>query len=359
MTSPALLITRDELLLDDLLRLAAAAGTTLDVAHDARAALRAWAAALASCCVGADLAEALAAQRPAAARRRCTSSVTGRRATGCSAAALAVGAVDVVELPAADAWLVELLTDAADGVGPPGAGRRRGRRVGRRRRDHLRVRAGADRRGRGAGGAGRPRPARPGVDRVVGLDAARPGAGVRWDALVGSHGRLGSRSLRAALPVKDGLAVLDLGARTAGRPRRRARSARCSRRPGAATTWWSWTCRARSTTLGAEVVLALRPGAAGGRRRRSPGSPRPAGSPPAAPRSPGTSAWSCAGRRRRGPAEHVADILEPAAGRRGADPAPAGRARRPGSGAGARPARRPLCRAARVAARRPAGRPVA
>ena len=45
MTSPALLITRDDLLLEDLLRLAAAAGTTLDVAHDTTAALRGWGAA--------------------------------------------------------------------------------------------------------------------------------------------------------------------------------------------------------------------------------------------------------------------------------------------------------------------------
>ena len=44
MTSPALLITRDDLLLEDLLRLAAAAGTTLDVAHDTTAALRGWGA---------------------------------------------------------------------------------------------------------------------------------------------------------------------------------------------------------------------------------------------------------------------------------------------------------------------------
>ena len=36
--------------------------------------------------------------------------------------ALAVGAADVVELPAAEAWLVELLTDAADAAGAP-AGR--------------------------------------------------------------------------------------------------------------------------------------------------------------------------------------------------------------------------------------------
>jgi secretion/DNA translocation related CpaE-like protein len=48
-------------------------------------------------------------------------------------------------------------------------------------------------------------PLGPGVDRVVGLDG---GEGVRWDVLVSSRGRLGSRSLRAALPVKDRLAVL-------------------------------------------------------------------------------------------------------------------------------------------------------
>jgi secretion/DNA translocation related CpaE-like protein len=82
--------------------------------------------------------------------------------------ALAAGALDVVELPAADAWLVELLTDAVD-LDPLG----------------------------------------PGVDRVVGLDA---GTGVRWDGLITSRGRLGSRSLRAALPDQRGLAVLTWGA---------------------------------------------------------------------------------------------------------------------------------------------------
>src|SRR6476620_10540299 len=64
MTSPVLLITRDELLLDDLLRLAAAAGTTLEVAHDSTAALRGWAAA-SVVLVGADQTDALAAHRPA------------------------------------------------------------------------------------------------------------------------------------------------------------------------------------------------------------------------------------------------------------------------------------------------------
>ena len=211
MTSqPALLITRDEQLLEDLLRLAAAAGTTLDVAHDTTSALRAWSSA-SVVLLGADQADVLAAQRPP---RRDQVHVVGNgpAGDGLFRSALASGAVDVVELPAADAWVVELLTDAADGA------------------VHLARTVGVV---AGSGGAGattfacalaltaaRTEPAvlldldplGPGVDRVVGLDAGREGGGaVRWDALVGSHGRLGSRSLRAALPQKDGLAVLTWG----------------------------------------------------------------------------------------------------------------------------------------------------
>ena len=226
MTSPALLITRDDLLLDDLLRLAAAAGTTLDVAHDTTAALRGWGAA-SVVLLGADLADPVAAHRPP--RRDQVHVVAhGPVPDGLFRAALASGALDVVELPAADAWLVELLTDAADGGAHPA------RTVGV---------VG------GSGGAGATTfasalaltaaasgpavlldldPLGPGADRVVGLDAeggpngsegpdgrdgrdgrnAGAGGGARWDALVGSHGRLGSRSLRAALPRRDGLAVL-------------------------------------------------------------------------------------------------------------------------------------------------------
>ena len=207
MTSPALLITRDDLLLEDLLRLAAAAGTTLDVAHDTTAALRGWGAA-SVVLLGADLADGVAAHRPP--RRDQVHVVAhGPVGDGLFRAALGTGALDVVELPAADAWLVELLTDAADGGAHPA---RTLGVVG------------------GSGGVGAttfacalaltaagPGPAvlldldplGPGVDRVVGLDTGdAAAAGARWDALVGSHGRLGSRSLRAALPHRDGLAVL-------------------------------------------------------------------------------------------------------------------------------------------------------
>jgi secretion/DNA translocation related CpaE-like protein len=208
--APALVITRDDLLLDDLLRLAAAAGVSLDVAHDTTSALRGWSAA-AVVLVGSDLVDRVAEQRPP---RREQVHVVGHAPTGDTVFrhALLAGAADVVELPAAEGWLVELLTDVTDAV--PGSGRR-GRIVG--------VVA-------GSGGVGASMfaaalavssslqqatalvdldPLGPGLGRVVGLDD-RDGAG--WDVLVSSRGRLGSRSLRSALPDKDGLAVLTWGA---------------------------------------------------------------------------------------------------------------------------------------------------
>lgn len=204
---PALLITRDELLVGDVLRLAAAAGVSLDVARDTPSGLRGWSAA-SVVLLGEDLAALVAEQRPP---RRDQVHVLGRLPAedGLFRSALGAGALDVVELPSADTWLVELLTDAADAA----AGGRGGRA-------HTIGVVG------GCGGAGattfacalamvasRERatllvdldPLGPGVDRVVGLDEVR---GVRWDALVSTRGRLGSRSLRAALPAKDALAVL-------------------------------------------------------------------------------------------------------------------------------------------------------
>jgi len=209
-STPALLITRDEALLEDLLRLAAAAGVSLDVAHDTTSGLRAWATA-GVVLVGADLAGQLAEQRPP---RRDQVHVVGHVPVGDEVfrSALVSGARDVVELPVAEGWLVELLTDVSDAVD---------NRPGRRARTIGVV--------GGCGGAGATTfaaalalvsslretsalvdldPLGPGIDRVVGLE---PGSGARWDVLVASRGRLGSRSLRAALPDKDGLAVLTWG----------------------------------------------------------------------------------------------------------------------------------------------------
>jgi secretion/DNA translocation related CpaE-like protein len=204
--APPLLVTRDEQLLDDLLRLAAAAGVTLDVA-DGTSAMRAWSSA-AVVLVGTDEAGRVAEQRPP---RRDGVHVVGHGPVPerVFRDALTTGALDVIELPASEAWLVELLTDVSDETGG--------------RPGHGRCTVGVV---AGSGGAGATTfaaalatvaarqapsalldldPLGPGADRVVGLDGAD---GVRWDSLVATRGRLGSRSLRQALPERDGLAVL-------------------------------------------------------------------------------------------------------------------------------------------------------
>jgi secretion/DNA translocation related CpaE-like protein len=204
MSSLPLLVTCDEALLDDVLRLAAAAGTTFDVAHDAASAVRSWVSAPVVL-VGGDQVARVAEQRPG--RRDEVYVVTrGSHADDrLFRSALGTGAAAVVELPAGETWLVELLTDAADGT-------TRGART-------IGVIG-------GCGGVGATTFAcalaltaaqrgptllvdldqlGPGLDRVAGLD---DDAGVRWDALTGSHGRLGSRSLRDALPHRGDLTVL-------------------------------------------------------------------------------------------------------------------------------------------------------
>ena len=203
MPGAPLISTSDELLREHLLRLAAAAGLPVDLAHDAREALASWSAA-SLVLLGPDLAEVLAEHRPP--RRAGVHLMTrSPAAPDLFRWALAVGAAEVVELPTADPWVVELLGDVADGgvgaahtvavssgsggvgattlaCGLAGTGVRHGRTV----------LVDLD-------------PWGPGVDRVVGLE---DDGGARWDALVDSPGRLGSRSVREALPRVDGLAVV-------------------------------------------------------------------------------------------------------------------------------------------------------
>lgn len=203
---PVLLTTDDDVLLGDLLRLAAAAGVTLDVAHDPDSALRSWSAA-SLVLVGADVVERLAPHRPP--RHDDVHVVAaGPVPDRTFRAALGVGARDVVELPSGEAWLVELMGDVVDG------GRATARTIGVMP---------------GSGGAGASTfvaalgqvaarsspsvlldldPWGPGLGRLLGFDDVD---GIRWDALLSASGRLGSRSLRAALPTRDGLALLTYG----------------------------------------------------------------------------------------------------------------------------------------------------
>ncbi len=111
MTSP-LIITRDETLLDELLRLTAAAGVTPEVAPDPGAALRSWSAAPVVL-VGVDVASELADLGPP--RRVSVHFVGwGRVPDHVFKTAVGVGAENVAELPRSDAWLLELLADAGE-----------------------------------------------------------------------------------------------------------------------------------------------------------------------------------------------------------------------------------------------------
>jgi secretion/DNA translocation related CpaE-like protein len=200
----ALLVTRDEVLLDDLLRLAAAAGVVLDVAHDDAAALRSWTSA-SVVLVGADQLSAVAGRHPVR-RQQVHVVARGEVPDEVFRSALAIGAEGVAELPAAEGWLVELLTDIADGGARPamtigvvgGSGG-----VGATTfTTALAITAGHDDRPAILIDAD---PLGGGIDRVVGLEDQD---GIRWEQLGRDGGRFSSRSLRDALPKRDGLAVL-------------------------------------------------------------------------------------------------------------------------------------------------------
>jgi secretion/DNA translocation related CpaE-like protein len=212
---PALIVTRDERLLDELLRLAAAAGAVPEVVSDAGGSLRSWRAAP-LVLVGTDLAPALASLGPPP---RPGVHLVGWESIGDEAFrhAVALGAEQVSELPGSDAWLLELLAESVDGpavraltVGVLG----------------------------GSGGAGATTfacalglvaaesgpaclldtdPFGPGVDRVLGFDRLD---GARWEALEQTTGRVGARSLRDTLPRRHGLGVLtwSAGPRSAPQP---------------------------------------------------------------------------------------------------------------------------------------------
>ena len=201
--SRPLLISRDDTLLEDLLRLTAAAGVSADVARDPATALRCWSAAP-LVLLGADLTEELAHLRPA--RRPGVHVVAwGDIPDELFRQALAVGAEDVAGLPRSGAWVTETLTDLGEAVrheapvvgvlgGSGGAGA-----------TTFACALGQVAARRGATVVIDTDPLGPGLDRVLGLDQA---PGVRWDVLCNTSGRLSGRSMREALPRRQNLGVL-------------------------------------------------------------------------------------------------------------------------------------------------------
>jgi len=201
--TPPLLVTRDRTLLDELLRLAAAAGVTVDHTDDPRRVLRAWPAAP-LVLVGGDLAADVAELRPA--RRAGVYVVaTAQAATELFRLALWIGAEAVVDLPRSADWIAERLTDLGDDHRPSGVvwgviGASGGSgattlacalgQVAARSGDAVVVDCD---------------PLGPGADLVLGLEREE---GFRWDALCQTTGRISARSLREALPRRDRLGVL-------------------------------------------------------------------------------------------------------------------------------------------------------
>lgn len=198
-----LIITRDDDLLDELLRLGAAAGVTPVVAPDALGGLAGWSAAP-LVLVGADLARELAELRPV---RRDGVHVVSWDSFPADAmqTALALGAENVAELPQSGEWVVEQLTDlgaerprrawcvgVTGGSGGAGATMLAAALGQVAASDGPTVVVDAD-------------PLGPGLDRVLGMEER---AGVRWDELCQTTGRLGAVSFRQSLPRREGLGVL-------------------------------------------------------------------------------------------------------------------------------------------------------
>lgn len=199
-----LAVTADESLLDDLVRLAAAAGTTLEVAHDVAGARHAWTRAPVVV-VGADLADPVA--RAAPPRRRDVY-VVGYDADdpGAWQSAVRIGADGVLALPDAEQRLVDRLADAAEGASKEASvigviGGRGG--------------AGASTLAAGlaltAAGDGLSTvlldadPIGGGLDLLLGAEEI---SGPRWPDLLSTRGRVSATALREALPRVAGVGIV-------------------------------------------------------------------------------------------------------------------------------------------------------
>ncbi|WP_156725613.1 septum site-determining protein Ssd [Streptomyces apocyni] len=197
-----LIVTEDAELLDDLLRLCAAAGARPEVHHGVPERRGSWEDAP-LVLVGDD-----AAARVRGAMRRRGVCLVGRDQDDPDVwqRAVEIGADHVLRLPDAEQWLVDRIADVAEGVG----------------RQALTVGVIGGRGGAGASTlacalavtaarSGRRTmlidadPLGGGVDVLLGGEAA---GGLRWPAFAQSRGRLGSSALEESLPELHALRVL-------------------------------------------------------------------------------------------------------------------------------------------------------
>lgn len=202
--SRPLLVTADPDALDDLLRLAAAAGVEVDVAGGVAAAQRSWSSAP-LVIIGPDLIDRVACS-PLAKRPKVIA--VGRDLDDASIwqRAVEMGAEHVVFFPDAEAWLIEALADAVEGLGKQGLlvavlGGRGGAgattlsvalALTAVRRELRTLLVDGDPHGGG-------------IDLVFGGELI---AGLRWPALGDTKGRVPAAALAEALPTMAGLSVL-------------------------------------------------------------------------------------------------------------------------------------------------------
>ncbi|WP_199548645.1 septum site-determining protein Ssd [Streptomyces sp. N35] len=197
-----LIVTEDAQLLDDLLRLCAAAGARAEVHHGVPERRDSWEGAP-LVLVGDD-----AAARVRGAVRRRGVCLVGRDQDdpGVWQRAVEIGADHVLRLPDAEQWIVDRIADAVEGVGRPaltvGVIGGRGGAGASTLACALAVSAArAGRRTMLIDGD----PLGGGLDVLLGGESAQ---GLRWPAFAQSRGRLGSAALEESLPELSSLRVL-------------------------------------------------------------------------------------------------------------------------------------------------------
>ncbi|UPZ30470.1 septum formation initiator [Streptomyces sp. LRE541] len=197
-----LIVTEDVDLLDDLLRLCAAAGARPEVHHGVPERGGGWDTAP-LVLVGDD-----AARRVRGAARRRGVVLVGRDQDdpGVWRRAVEIGADHVLMLPDGEQWLVDRIADVAEGVGPPALtvgviGGRGGAgsstlacalAVTSARQGARTLLVDAD-------------PLGGGLDVLLGGESVE---GLRWPAFAASHGRVGGEALEESLPALHALRVL-------------------------------------------------------------------------------------------------------------------------------------------------------
>ncbi|MEU8741298.1 septum site-determining protein Ssd [Streptomyces halstedii] len=198
-------MTEDAHLLDDLLRLCAAAGAMPEVHHGPPAARGSW-----------ERAPVVLVGDDAAARCRGTVRRRGVMLVGRDRGdpdiwrrAVEIGAEYVLRLPDAESWLVDQIANAAEGVGRPALtvgvmGGRGGSGASTLACALAVTAAGSGRRTMLIDGD----PLGGGIDILLGAEETE---GMRWPDFARSKGRVGGGALEESLPALHGLRVLSWG----------------------------------------------------------------------------------------------------------------------------------------------------